>query len=205
MFDLFKNFSKQKALLWVWLIIWIVIIILSVSINQKSDSTLNPSLIKQDLRIDLDQEKATPLRPSSLSITLENLGQSIGVGDVFSVLADIDTKGSNINLVQFILDYDSNMLEVVEKNFKASVMSMRTRDDSVLGRVDIIRGVPGDGDADDRDDGFTGKGYFGTIVFRALRSGSINLTVSPETKLLLDDGIGTQTDVALNSLIINVK
>lgn len=140
------------------------------------------------------------------SISLLGLNY-VGVNEQIEVQALLDTAGKNINLTRVNLTYDPSMLAFVRFDQTGSVLPLQIKQEIQNGAVTIARGVPGDANPDDTDDGYTGvDGVFGTFVFDTLRSGNTNITINPvSSKMFLDDGRATSIELMLNSLSLNIN
>jgi len=149
-----------------------------------------------------------PKRDGKISLELDG---GVMVGDSFEVPIYMDTMDSNIVVASVVITYDEDFLEFVGKrgivDTADSDMSMSIVNSVEDGRVEIVRGVPGDSNYLDSDDGFSGaKGLLANLEFKALKSGTTRLQFENEdSQLVLDDGRGTAMITELEDLVINIK
>jgi len=131
----------------------------------------------------------------------------VQTGDQISVEVLMDTDRKNINVAKISLTYDGKLLRYEGFDETDTVLPMKFRDEAMAGKVIISRGVPGDADPNDNDDGYTGSaGNFGRFQFVALKSGSSQIDFdAQDTRFYLDDGQGSVIYPKLKSINIIVN
>lgn len=185
--------QTNKAMWWLGgalgliIIVGVIVVALSSSPEQAGQSV--------EVQPSASAEATADKRSGRMFLSLSDEAESYAVGAEVIVGVWLDTQGSNVNLAQVIVDYDSDLLELSEIQDDESVMTFQARDDSVTGRLDLLRGQPGDADPDDSDDGFTGVGLFTELVFEAQATGRTTLDLGSDSKMLLDDGRGSLMEV----------
>ena len=132
---------------------------------------------------------------------------NLEVGEEFSVEVLMNTDNYNISAASAILEYDQQQLEAVKIDTSQSVLSLSVEKKIEGGKVRIARGQPADSDYEDQDDGYTGRhGLLAQVVFKtkAVGEGQINF-VNPDSKLILDDGHGTDMQMILENATYIIK
>jgi len=127
-------------------------------------------------------------------IFLEPDSEKIAVGKTLTVVIYLNTGGADISAASVELVFDPAKLELASKvDYQGTVMSIGMPEAKKTDRIMIIRGQPGDGDWQDKDDGFNGeKGLLGTVSFKVKAIGKTIINLVPEnSKLVLDDARGT--------------
>ena len=116
------------------------------------------------------------------------------IGDKYEVEIVIDTQESNITVGSIVVNYDSEILKLINIDEEESVLTMGVIKNNKEGKIEIVRSSPGDTDYNDNDDGFTGSGKFVSLEFEVLENNKeLNINFNEEnTKLILDDGSGTE-------------
>lgn len=118
-------------------------------------------------------------------------------GDVFIENLILDTQNEAINAVETKIIYPADILEVKEISTGNSVLELWTNPPSaVKGIVYFSGGKPG---------GYEGKeGKIISIVFKVIKNGKAEIKIGNDTKVLLNDGKGTEAALKTKSAIINV-
>ena len=129
-----------------------------------------------------------PLITRSASFNFSPQLKNIYLEDIFLVGVWLDTEGEEINAVEIIINYPSEKLEVIDFSKGGSILTFwpREPDLSEKGRINFIGGIPG---------GFDGKGLIGKIVFRAITPDLAEVKFGEDSKVLLNDGLGTLAKV----------
>ena len=113
-------------------------------------------------------------------------------GSTFNVPILINTNGTEINGIEVGINFDRNKLEVIKPSSGQSIIGIWVTPpgyDNTRGTASYVGVIP---------DGITtSSGLIGTISFRAKTTGSAVVTFSANTKILLNDGQGTETIVDL--------
>jgi hypothetical protein len=108
-------------------------------------------------------------------------------GSTFDVPILLNTKGSNINGVEVRINFDKNKLSIIKPSSGKSIIGIWVEPpkyDNTKGTASYVGVIP---------DGITtDSGLIGTITFKALRTGSAVVSVSQNSNILLNDGLGTK-------------
>ena len=108
------------------------------------------------------------------------------VGSTFDVSVLLDTKGEEINAVQFQLLYPPDKLQLVSPSAGTSIISIYTtppKYDNNAGRVEIIGGIPNGVNVS--------AGLVAKLTFRVKGIGQASLRFAGDSQALLNDGRGT--------------
>ncbi|MBU4482258.1 cohesin domain-containing protein [Candidatus Parcubacteria bacterium] len=140
-------------------------------------------------------------------MSLQTDADPVLAGETFSVSIIMDTQNFNINLAVAGIIYDAESLELIEIDTETSSLSMAVISEQEVGQLEIIRGEPGDTDYQDFDDGYNGSdGNLVILKFKALKKGNAKIEFNKEkSSMLLDDGNGTEMNVELIDLEIEIK
>jgi hypothetical protein len=111
---------------------------------------------------------------------------------VFDIPILVNTRGSNINGIEIRIHFDSDRLEIVKPSSGLSIIGVWIEPpgyDNTRGLASYVGVVP---------NGITtNAGLVGTITFRAKKIGKAVVTFGQNSKVLLNDGQGTQAVVEL--------
>lgn len=140
--------------------------------------------------------------PSQAAFYFNPPAAEINEGESFNIDIMADTEDQNVVAGSVYVKYDATKLAVQNINPVGSVLNYEvennTEEENAL--IKIVRGKPGDGTADDTDDGFTGnRGRIATLSLKALsatagtsleffHTATDNKNVS---RLILDDAQGS--------------
>jgi len=134
--------------------------------------------------------------------TLYLLPQSQDVYSDGTFVADVwvDTEGKSINAIDAALEYPKNLIDVIDISDGNSIISFwieKPRNEDSKERIIFIGGTP---------KGFSGQGIIFRIIFKSKPDshGSGELGFSDETKVLLNDGSGTEDTMKLISGDFNI-
>ncbi len=109
-------------------------------------------------------------------------------GSTFQVPVYVNTKGRSINGIEVRLNFDSNKLSIINQTGGVSIIGVWVEPpkyDNTRGTASYVGVIPG---------GITtGAGLIGTITFKAKSAGVANVSISSSSKILLNDGLGTET------------
>lgn len=108
--------------------------------------------------------------------------------DTLVVEMRVDTEGESINAVDLEVFFPQNVLEVLEVNSGGSIFTLYPRQpdySNALGDVSVQAGAP---------KGFMGEGLIARIFFRAESEGEATLRFSRDSKVYLNDGLGTPAE-----------
>lgn len=120
------------------------------------------------------------------SITISPASGTYKVGEIFSVLINLNTGGSAVNVVSSDLRFDNAKLQVTDLGFSHSILSLWTESPSFSnpsGNIHFSGGVP--------SPGFTGKaGAILRVTFKAKAAGTATVAFN-SASALANDGVGT--------------
>ena len=108
----------------------------------------------------------------------------------FDIPILVNTKGANINGIEVRISYDQDKLEIVKPSSGLSIIGVWVEPpsyDNARGTASYV-GVITNGLT-------TSAGLVGTITFRAKSTGKAIISISPNSKVLLNDGQGTEAPV----------
>lgn len=124
-------------------------------------------------------------------------------GDVFLVSLYINTQGERINAAQIEITFPSDKLKIIEFLKEESVFSLWPQEPTVLsdkGKISFIAGIP---------NGFEGERKILTIAFEVNLNYQeeviATINFSPNCLVLLNDGLGTKTNLDLKNLPLFLK
>jgi hypothetical protein len=108
-------------------------------------------------------------------------------GSTFDVPILINTKGKSINAVDMTINFDKNKLVVVRPSGGTSIIGVWIEPpnyDNTRGVVRYVGVIPG---------GITTEsGLIGTITFQAKSIGTATVSINNNSKVLLNDGLGSE-------------
>jgi hypothetical protein len=122
-----------------------------------------------------------------------------GKGDIFRSDLNLDTGGELVNACDIKINFNPTVLEVLELSKGDSVLTLWPQDpfySNQSGQIYLIGGIPG---------GFNGKGKIVSIIFRVVRPGSPELFIKNDSKLLLNDGMGTEAKITIENTNLNIS
>ncbi len=207
---LINNNYQPKKWWWILIVILIVLIIafgIWLFLKDKNKEETENILEQKNSQITEESEGVTKkisTRPASLSFKTKNL--AVTKGQELSLEVLLDTRNSNIVVASAYVAYDPNFLQLKNLDVNNSVLTMGIRAQKNTGLVEIIRGIPGNANPDDTNNGYTGTdGVLATLTFKALKSGQSVISFQPEkSRLILDDGLGSEMTTALKNLSLNI-
>lgn len=107
-------------------------------------------------------------------------------GSTFEVPIILDTRGVNINGIEVRVNYDKNKLSIIKPSGGTSIIGVWVEPpsfDNNRGVASYVGVVP---------NGITtSSGIIGTITFKVIGTGRATVGISTNSKILLNDGIGT--------------
>lgn len=134
--------------------------------------------------VNLDASKLVP----HVQIGFSPSSGSFAEGSTFEVPIIIDTRGLNINSTEIRVNFDRDKLSIISSSNGVSIIGIWVeppRYDNTRGTASYI-GVITNGIT-------TNSGVIGTITFKALKTGKASVSISSNSKVLLNDGLGTDT------------
>lgn len=137
------------------------------------------------------QTESTQVQPlnGSAEIFFSPRSGTFTEGSTFSVPLLLDTQGGSINSMEIVVRFDPRKLSVVNPSGGKSVIGLWIEPpsfDNTRGIVKFVGVIPGGISAS--------SGLVATITFRAHETGQTNLSISSESRVLLNDGYGTEAD-----------
>src|SRR3989344_2211889 len=119
-------------------------------------------------------------------LSLEPSSGTFIVGSTFDVPIFLDTEGKSVNALDVLLEFPPALLQLVSPSTGNSVVGIWTsqpRFNNQEGTVHLQGGIPG---------GITvSRGLLANVTFRVKAVGSAIVKFSPSSKVLLNDGRGT--------------
>lgn len=129
------------------------------------------------------------LSPSITHAATVSFGPSGGtftVGSTFNVSILLDTKGASVNAIDLVVRFPSEKLQIVAPSLGQSIIGTWINQptyDNRNGSARFQGGIPG---------GITvSQGVISTITFRVRQIGTAVISFAPDSKVLLNDGKGT--------------
>jgi len=127
-----------------------------------------------------------PVRAAGASLYLSPSSGSFLVGSTFTVSIFVNTEGNEINLVWADLKFPSDKIQITSPTAGTSFITEWTIPPNYSNEKGIVSfrgGIPG---------GIvTSAGLVSSITFRVISSGEANIEFGEESKILLNDGKGT--------------
>lgn len=113
----------------------------------------------------------------------------------------INTGGDTINAAEVYLKFDPAELGVVSVSKEGSFFQLWITDepkfDNDRGEISFAGGLPGPG--------FSGVGQIGRIKIKVKKQGDIKIEFDKKSRALLNDGLGTEIKLKLESVKIKVR
>ena len=129
-----------------------------------------------------------PLASEAAVLSLSPQTGSFSVGSTFNVSILLDTKEQSVNALEIVLSFPADMLQIVSPSTGRSVIGVWTASpkfDNKNGRIELQGGIPG---------GITASSALvSTITFRVKSVGESVIKFLDKSKVLLNDGLGTNT------------
>ena len=113
---------------------------------------------------------------------------SFAEGSTFEVPILLNTKGKSINGIEVRINFDKDRLSIVNQTGGTSIIGVWVEPpsyDNTRGTASYVGVVP--------NGIITDAGLIGTITFKAKSTGRALVSVSLASKILLNDGLGTET------------
>lgn len=127
-----------------------------------------------------------------VGVTLSPRTGSFVEGTTFDVPILIDTRSSSINGVEIRIQFDKEKFAIVRPSGGVSIIGVWVEPpkyDNTKGTASYVGVIPG---------GITtSSGLIGTMTFKALKTGSGTVSVNSTSKVLFNDGLGTEAVVDL--------
>ncbi|NTV44115.1 MAG: hypothetical protein HGA67_00260 [Candidatus Yonathbacteria bacterium] len=133
------------------------------------------------------------------TMTLLPKTSSVSVGDIVSVRVAVNTEGVVINNAEGVVQFPTDMLDVVSVTKSASIFSLWVEEpnfSNITGRMTFNGGIP--------NPGYTGQsGTIASITFRAKKAGTASVIFS-DGAIRANDGLGTDVMTAKNNCLITI-
>ncbi|HEY4495953.1 MAG TPA: cohesin domain-containing protein [Candidatus Paceibacterota bacterium] len=171
-------FNKRKNIYWFWLIILLF-----------AGFSANAQIINVD---------ANKLLVRS-EVSLSPRSGSFVEGSTFQVPIFLNTKGRSINGIEVRINFDKDKLLIVNPSGGTSIIGVWVEPpsyDNFLGTASYIGVVP--------NGIITEAGLIGTITFKVKATGRAVISVNSNSKILLNDGLGSATIVDLGRAEYNL-
>lgn len=124
---------------------------------------------------------------------------TVSVGNIFTLKVKVDTQGKYINNTEAIIQFPTDLLEVVSVSKSSSIFSLWVEEPSFsnyTGKVNFNGGIS--------TPGFIGSdGLISSITFKAKKQGNASVILS-EGAVRANDGFGTDVLSAKNSSYIQI-
>jgi len=110
---------------------------------------------------------------------------NVDVTTSFDVILEVDTDGQPVNAVGLDATYDINRLQIIAMDTTESFCEFypENRFDNQTGTITISCGLP--------SPGFTGTNRLAKITFESVSVGIADITIQPQSQILLNDGKAT--------------
>ena len=118
-----------------------------------------------------------------------------------SIPIEINTQDKTINAAEAYLTFDPKAIRVESVSKSDSFFTIWITDEPKFsnekGEISFAGGLP--------NPGFKGKGVIGSVEITPLKTGWQTLTFDARTRLLLNDGLGTESPLEKELIRIKVK
>lgn len=132
------------------------------------------------------------------TITAPNIKQ--GSGHRVTVPIVINTGGKIINAAQIFLKFDPQQVQVEAMNKEGSFFTVWVKDQPAFsndkGDISFAGGI--------FSPGFKGQGRVASVTLVSKRATKTQLTFTPETSVLLNDGLGTAIPLHLEPIKVDI-
>jgi hypothetical protein len=129
----------------------------------------------------------TPSTVPHVEVSPSPRSGSFEEGSVFEVPILLNTKGASVNGIEVYVNFDKDKLSVIQQTNGTSIIGVWVeppRYDNTKGTVSYVGVVP---------NGITtGSGVIGTITFKTLGVGQATVSISTNSHILQNDGLGTK-------------
>ena len=137
------------------------------------------------------QPYAQPAAPK-VALLLSPEAETVLVGSMFDIAVLLDTRGNSVNTIELNIKFPADKLEIIKPVKDKSLFSIwleppiYSNTEGTARLVGIItNGIT------------TQSGVISTITFKAKNTGKAIVSVSPASKVLINDGLGTETEINL--------
>ena len=122
------------------------------------------------------------------------------VGEETNVQVFLDVKEKNVNAVKIIILFDNDKVLVKRFDVDESVFNIWIDDRPKVtdeGMIIVEGGIP--------TPGFSGSGLLGEIVLEGKEKGAVKFLFDKESKVLLNDGLGSEVSLRTETIKVIVK
>lgn len=145
--------------------------------------------------IQIDAGKLVP----KVGVSVSPAAGSFSEGATFEVPIIVNTKGSSVNGVEIRLNYDKDRLSIISSSNGVSIIGVWVEPpkyDNSRGTASYVGVVPSGITTD--------SGVVGTITFKAVKSGRAIVSIGQNSRVLLNDGLGTDAILELRRAEYNI-
>jgi len=141
-----------------------------------------------------------PLGVEAASLRVSSSQTTVSAGNIFSVRVSVSADGRAINSADGIVQFPTDLLEVMSVNKNSSIFSLWVEDpkfSNFNGSISFNGGVP--------NPGFSGQnGEVITVVFRAKKAGTASILFS-DSSVRANDGLGTNVLTTKSGATITIQ
>jgi len=178
------------------LLLGAAVIVAALMVKGKSDDGEIPIVSQQPLSPELSmndvaEEVPAPPPPARLAVRQENVDAVWGQGDEESVEVYVDTQGTSVSVVEVVLTYDPEALEIMAVEDANSVLpfAVLTGKEALTnkGEIHLVRGISRS--VEDGVMGFSGEGRIVSMKIKAKNAGSVRITVDQTRTRFVPSGV----------------
>lgn len=140
-----------------------------------------------------------PLGVEAASLRVTSSQSTVSAGNIFSARVSVNADGQPINSADGVVQFPTDLLEVMSVNKNASIFSLWVEDpkfSNFNGSILFNGGVP--------NPGFSGQnGEVITVVFRAKKAGTASILFS-DSSVRANDGLGTNVLTAKSGTTVTI-
>ncbi len=140
-----------------------------------------------------------PLWAQGAVLYLESASGEYHLDDVFIVEVRLNTEGESINTAEVNLTFPQEILEVKDFSKGNSILTLWVKEPSFsnkTGVISFIGGIPG-GCLEE-------NGLLGKVIFRVKEKGEAEIEFQKASRVLLNDGFGTEAKLEAKGAVFNV-
>jgi len=149
-----------------------------------------------------DGQKIAVVKEYAGKIYLRADRPTVKIGDTLTMDVLLDTRGTNVSAAEIKIYYDPSKVEFIGWQNNESVFSLKVIEETETNYISFVRGEPGDGNANDDDDGFTGSdGLVARAMWQAKSFGMAEFNFDRSaTKVAVDDGMASLMSLEFEDL-----
>jgi hypothetical protein len=135
------------------------------------------------------------VQASSLTFSAND---KVSVGTIFTKDIILNSQGKDINAIEIKINYPQELLKVKDLSTGGSILSIwPTYPTAKNGQINLVGGAP---------NGNKGKDLkIISIVFEAIKEGEANIAFDKKSKIVLNNGKGTQDKLSLQNSFIEIS